>query len=98
MKFVGEGERWPGRDHTPIEGHRLSLLFGDDAVSCVLRARINTKNHWGRRHSLYLSHHLIGDVEVGIHILHVVVLFQLIHQLQELAGLAALKPYRGLRE
>ncbi len=75
LEFVREGERWPGRDHTPIEGHRLSLPFSHNAVSGVLRARINTDDHCGRCHPLHLSHHLIGDVEVGIYILHVVVLF-----------------------
>jgi hypothetical protein len=87
LEFVREGERWPGRDHTPIEGHRLSLPFGNDPEPGVLRARINTDDYCGRCHQLHLSHHLIGDVEVGIHILHVIVLLQLIHQFKELAGL-----------
>jgi hypothetical protein len=45
LEFVGEGERGPGRNHPPTDGHRLSPLFGHEAVSGVLRAWINTDDH-----------------------------------------------------
>ena len=55
-----------------------------------------TNDHCGRCHLLHLSHHLIGDVEVGIDILYIIVLFQLIHQLQELASLVTFKAHGRL--
>jgi hypothetical protein len=37
----------------------------------MTRAWINPQDHRGGRHPLYLSQHLIGDVEIGRHVLHV---------------------------